>query len=48
MLFTTAVLVATGVAVMLRKARAARRVGHADLGWMSPQWLAEHPAEALP
>ena len=44
MLFTIAVLVAAGAAVMLYKVRAAWRAYPADLGWMSAQWLAEHRA----
>jgi len=44
MLFSIAVLVAAGVALMLYKARVARRVNPANLGWMSMQWLAEHRA----
>jgi hypothetical protein len=44
MLFTIAVLVAAGGAVMLYKVPAVWRVNPADLGWMSAQWLAEHRA----
>jgi hypothetical protein len=42
MLFTTAFLVAVSAALILHKARAAGRRVQTNLGWMSPQWLAEH------
>jgi hypothetical protein len=48
MLFTVAVLVAAGGAVMFYQVRAGRRVNSADLGWMSAQWLAEHRASNPP
>ena len=44
MLFTIAVLIAVGVALIIRKARVAGRVNQANLGRMSAQWLAEHRA----
>ena len=44
MLFTIAVLVATGGAFMFYQARATWRVNPANLGWMSAQRLAEHRA----
>ena len=44
MLFTLAVLVAAGGALILYKAQVAGRFNPADLGWMSEQWLAEHRA----
>jgi hypothetical protein len=47
MLLTIAVLVAVGVALMINKARVARRADQADLGSMSAQWLAEHRASHL-
>jgi hypothetical protein len=37
-------LIAIGVALMIHKARVARRVNKGNLGWMSAQWLAEHRA----
>jgi hypothetical protein len=48
MLFTIAVLVAIGVALIVHRARIARRVNQANLGSMSTQWLAEHRASHLP
>lgn len=47
MLSTIAVLIAVGVALIIHKARVARRVNQASLGWMSAQWLAEHRASHL-
>jgi hypothetical protein len=47
MLFTIAVLVAAGGALMLNKTHVAGRVNQANLGWMSAQWLAEHRASNL-
>jgi hypothetical protein len=44
MWFTIAVLVAISCVLIIHKARVARRVNQADLGWMSAQWLAEHRA----
>ena len=47
MMFTIAVLVATGGALLLHMARLARRVHTADPGAMSVQWLAEHRTSHL-
>ena len=44
MLFTIAVLIAGGGALIIHRARAAGRANQANLGWMSAQWLAEHRA----
>ena len=44
MLFTIAVLIAVGGALIIHRARAAGRANQANLGWMSAQWLAEHRA----
>ena len=41
-LFTIAVLIAVGGAVLIHRARAAGRANQATLGWMSAQWIAEH------
>ena len=42
MLFTIALLVAVSGALIIYKARVARRGARANLGWMSAQWLSEH------
>jgi hypothetical protein len=47
MLFTIAVLIAGGGALIIHRARAAGRANQANLGWMSAQWLAEHRASHL-
>ncbi len=48
MFLTIAVLVAVSAALMIHKARGAGRGAQANLGWMSPQWLAEHRSSHLP
>ena len=47
MLLTTAVVVILGAIVLIGRTRSARD-NDANLGWMSPQWLAEHRASNLP
>lgn len=47
MLFTIAILVAVGGALMLYRARMAGRVNPANLGWVSANWLAERRASRL-
>jgi len=47
MMFTIAVLVAAGGALMLHRARLTRRVNTASPGSMSMQWIAEHRASHL-
>jgi len=42
MWFPIAVLVAASAAWIIHKARAAGRGAQGNLGWMSPQWIAEH------
>jgi len=44
MLFAIAILVAAGGALRLYNVRVAGRANPTNLGWMSPQWLAEHRA----
>ncbi len=44
MLFTAAaILIAISGALFIYKARATGRANQSNLGWMSAQWLAEHP-----
>ena len=47
MLFTIAILIAAGGALMLYRARIAGRVDPANLGWVSANWLAERRAASL-
>jgi hypothetical protein len=48
MLFTIAVLVAAGGALMLYRARVVGRFNPAYVGWLSALWLADHRASHLP
>jgi hypothetical protein len=42
MLFTIAALVAVSAALIVYQARVAGRGAQGNLGWMSPQWIAEN------
>ena len=42
MLSIIAALVAVSAALIVYKARVAWRGAQRNLGWMSPQWIAEH------
>jgi hypothetical protein len=43
-MFTIAVLVAISAVLITYQARIAGRGAHANLGWMSAQWLSEYRA----